>query len=203
MITDIYLVRHAESDQTIRDAKTRPLTEKGLKDAEALAGFFENIRVTDVFSSPYLRAVQTVAPLAGSRGMSVETDERMREWMGGRPFAQEMFSARMEKLFSDETSQDGGAESMRALKKRTGEFIMHLLSRRAGGAHVVGTHALALTAAVGNYSGRIGYDFLMRLLPVTPFVAHLRFDCFSCVSMRFIQPFREDKCFSEENEYEI
>lgn len=191
MKTTLYFVRHAQSDQSVRDAKTRPLTEKGLKDAEKLAGYFKNIPVTRIFSSTYKRARQTVEPLSAERGLPVIQDERVCEWMGGRPFPQEYFESRMREMFENEASSTGGAESMKRLKKRTQEFILHLLSRFPGETIVVGTHALALTAAVRNYDDSIGFDFLMNLLPVAPFVAQMVFEDFSCVSMRFENPFSQ------------
>lgn len=191
MRTEIYLVRHAQSDQAVTDAKLRPLTEKDLTDAKRLAGFFRSIPVDLIISSPYLRAYQTVTPLAEDKNLTVFTDERMREWMGGRPFPGEMFESRMERLFSDETSKDGGCESLRSVKKRTGECIMHLLSRHAGKTIAVGTHAIALTAAVMNYKGDIGLPFLFELLPAAPFIAHMTFDDFSLVSLSFYDPLCE------------
>lgn len=185
MKTTIYLVRHAESDHAVRDAKTRPLTEKGMKDAEKLTAFFEDIPVSRIFSSPYLRAVQTVKPLSDKRNLPIVTDDRVREWMGGRPFPHEIFENRMREMFEDESSTNGGAESLKALKKRTREFTMHLLTRFPGETIVIGTHALALTALSMNFDQKIGLDFLMSLLPVTPFVLKITFENFDPVSIEY------------------
>lgn len=185
MKTTIYLVRHAESDHAVRDAKTRPLTEKGMKDAEKLTAFFEDIPVSRIFSSPYLRAVQTAKPLSDKRNLPIVTDDRVREWMGGRPFPHEIFENRMREMFEDESSTNGGAESLKALKKRTREFTMHLLTRFPGETIVVGTHALALTALIRNFDQEIGLDFLMNLLPVTPFVLKITFENFDLVSIEY------------------
>jgi len=198
MKTTLYLVRHAESDHAVRDAKTRPLTEKGLKDAERLTEFFRNIPISRIFSSPYLRAVQTVAPLSKERNLPIISDERMREWMGGRPFANEFFESRMREMFEDETSANGGAESLKALKRRTREFIMHILTRHPGETIVIGTHALALTAAVKSFDDAIGLEFLMDILPLTPFAAKMTFADFSLVSMRFTDPFTKETTFRRE-----
>ena len=185
MKTTIYLIRHAESDHAVRDAKTRPLTEKGMKDAEKLTAFFEDIPVSRIFSSPYLRAVQTVKPLSDKRNLPIVTDDRVREWMGGRPFPHEIFENRMREMFEDESSTNGGAESLKALKKRTREFTMHLLTRFPGETIVIGTHALALTALSMNFDQKIGLDFLMSLLPVTPFVLKITFENFDPVSIEY------------------
>lgn len=188
MKTTIYLVRHAESDHSVRDAKTRPLTEKGMKDAEKLTAFFEDIPVSRIFSSPYLRAVQTAKPLSDKRNLPIVTDDRVREWMGGRPFPHEIFENRMREMFEDEASTNGGAESLKALKKRTKEFIMHILTRHPGETIVIGTHALALTALSMNFDQKIDLDFLMNLLPVTPFVLKITFENFDPVSIEYAFP---------------
>lgn len=188
MITHIYLVRHAQSDPSVKDNKTRPLTQKGLTDAEQLSEYFGSIPVDLIFSSPYLRAVQTVTPVAKSKNLPVQTDERVREWMGGRPFPSEMFWDRMKEMFSDEASTNGGAESIKALKRRTGEFLSHLLCRHPGKTIIVGTHALALTCACKVYNDDLGLSFLRSLIPVAPFSAHLIFDGYELKSMEFIDP---------------
>lgn len=202
MTTKLYFVRHAQSDHTVTDAKTRPLTEKGLDDAKLLPGFFADVPVSRIFSSPYIRAVQTVLPLAHERKLSVIKDDRMREWMGGRPFKNELFESRMQEMFENEQSTNGGAESLKALKRRTQEFILHLLTRCPGETIVIATHALAMTAALKNYDDAVGYEFLMNLLPVTPFVALMTFDDFSLSSMRFINPFPRKNTPSQEETHE-
>ncbi|MBR3929371.1 MAG: histidine phosphatase family protein [Clostridia bacterium] len=199
MKTTLYLIRHAESDHAVRDAKTRPLTEKGLRDAKKLPQFFKTVPVTRIFSSPYLRASQTVLPLSKDKNLPVITDERAREWMGGRPFPQEIFESRMREMFEDEKATNGGAESLKALKKRTMALLMHLLTRYPGETIVIGTHALALTAAIMNFDSSIGLEFLMNLLPVTPYIAEMIFEDFALVSMRFINPCYEETAFSRED----
>lgn len=189
MKTTIYLIRHCESDHSVTDAKTRPLTEKGLRDAERLAEVLKDTPVSRIFSSPYLRACQTVMPICKARNIELQTDSRMREWMGGRPFANEHFEGRMQEMFENESNVYGGAESLKALKKRTNEFIMHLLSRFSGETVFIGTHALAMTAALKSFDDRIGLDFLMNMLPVTPYFAVMEFEKFELKSLRFLDPF--------------
>ena len=193
MKTTIYLIRHCESNYAVTDAKTRPLTEKGLKDAEKLAEILKDTPVSRIFSSPYLRACQTVWPICKDRKIDLQTDERMREWMGGRPFANEHFESRMQEMFENESSTNGGAESLKALKKRTQAFIMHLLSRFSGETIFVGTHALAMTAALKSFDDRIGLDFLMNMLPITPFLAVMEFENFTLTSIRFFDPFDKEE----------
>jgi 8-oxo-dGTP diphosphatase len=70
----LYVVRHAKAGHASRwtgDDRLRPLTPKGVKQAEALVEIFAPFKVANVLSSPYLRCVQTVQPLAEARGLKV------------------------------------------------------------------------------------------------------------------------------------
>ena len=82
----LYLVRHAKagsrSDHDGPDDQ-RPLTRNGRAQAEAIAERLADAPVLRVLSSPYLRCVQTVAPLAAAHGLTVETADALAE---GRPF---------------------------------------------------------------------------------------------------------------------
>ena len=78
----VYLVRHANAG--IREHwsgpdELRPLSSSGRRQAQGLAGLLAGERITRIISSPAVRCVQTVEPLAASRGLRVETDERLVE----------------------------------------------------------------------------------------------------------------------------
>lgn len=71
----IYLVRHAQAghrDSWHDDDRVRPLTDEGREQAVHLADRFDDIAVPQVLSSPYLRCMQTLEPLALRRGLEVE-----------------------------------------------------------------------------------------------------------------------------------
>lgn len=75
-----YVVRHAKAGSADRwkgDDRLRPLTRKGAKQAEALVSILEPFPITSVLSSPYLRCVQTVQPLADARALDVRTTPRL------------------------------------------------------------------------------------------------------------------------------
>jgi 8-oxo-dGTP diphosphatase len=76
-----YLVRHAKAGSRERwtaPDRDRPLTAPGKVQAEALAKLLAPMTVR-VLSSPYLRCVQTVAPLAEAVGVRVEEEDRLAE----------------------------------------------------------------------------------------------------------------------------
>lgn len=79
----LFLVRHAKagrrSDKLAED-KRRPLNKPGWQQAEALAASLTAAgALGPVLSSPYLRCIQTVEPLAAKLGIAVAVDGRLAE----------------------------------------------------------------------------------------------------------------------------
>lgn len=78
----LYPVRHAKAGDRERwteDDRLRPLTKKGRRQAEGLVQLFRRLEVTRIVSSPYLRCIQTVRPLALARGLTVELSDALAE----------------------------------------------------------------------------------------------------------------------------
>lgn len=81
---ELYLLRHAHAGNPKEwpgDDASRPLSDKGHRQARALAGFLSARRfgVDAVVSSPKLRAVQTAEPVADAIGLDVKVDDRLAE----------------------------------------------------------------------------------------------------------------------------
>ncbi|MGZ8607389.1 MAG: NUDIX hydrolase [Actinomycetota bacterium] len=77
-----YLVRHGKSGARsawTEDDRLRPLSKAGRRQADALVTAFRGLDVERVVSSPYVRCVQTVRPLALDRGLPVETSDALAE----------------------------------------------------------------------------------------------------------------------------
>jgi hypothetical protein len=80
------LVRHAWAGERAEwegDDRLRPLDERGLRQAEELVELLACYEIDRIVSSPYVRCVQTVEPLARERGLSVETREELSEELQG------------------------------------------------------------------------------------------------------------------------
>lgn len=61
----------------------RPLSKQGVVEAEALADLLAPFAPTRIVSSPYVRCIQTVAPLAKSLGLHIERTKRLVPSAGG------------------------------------------------------------------------------------------------------------------------
>ena len=81
----LLLVRHAwagDSSEWKGDDELRPLDERGRRQAEALVGLVEPFRIDRIVSSPFVRCVQAVEPLARARGLEVTTADELAEGEG-------------------------------------------------------------------------------------------------------------------------
>jgi phosphohistidine phosphatase SixA len=78
----VYLVRHGRAGhrgQWDGDDRLRPLDERGCRQAELLVGQLEGREVGRIASSPYLRCVDTVVPLAKARSLELEATDALAE----------------------------------------------------------------------------------------------------------------------------
>jgi 8-oxo-dGTP diphosphatase len=78
----IHLVRHGHAGKRSLwegDDRERPLSARGDAQAKWLADFLSEVPVARIVSSPYLRCVQTVEPLAVRLGLEVEATSVLAE----------------------------------------------------------------------------------------------------------------------------
>jgi len=85
--TRIYVVRHAEArgnlDRIFHGQTDSDVTEKGLLQLEALAGYFKDIHLDAIYSSDLKRALTTAQYVNKYAGLEIHTDPRLREIHGG------------------------------------------------------------------------------------------------------------------------
>ena len=67
----IYFIRHAESDISVKDERTRPLTSKGLRDSLKLSEMLRDVDLDYFYSSPYIRSLETLKPLTKQRNKEI------------------------------------------------------------------------------------------------------------------------------------
>ncbi len=82
MSSTIYLVRHAKAGERRRwndDDMLRPLSKAGREQADAIAERLSRRKPSLLVSSPYVRCVQTLEPLASHMGREVTIDQRLCE----------------------------------------------------------------------------------------------------------------------------
>ena len=82
----LYVIRHSAAgnrSEWQRSDDLRPLSNKGRRQAVAIADTLASAGITRLVSSPSIRCVQSLEPLAERVGCKVETDERLAEGSDG------------------------------------------------------------------------------------------------------------------------
>ena len=83
----MYLARHGQTMFNVVFGETKqdpgiedpPLTDEGFRQAEELAGKFDELHVTKIISSPYTRALQTARTVANRLDVPVIVEPDVRE----------------------------------------------------------------------------------------------------------------------------
>jgi 2,3-bisphosphoglycerate-dependent phosphoglycerate mutase len=152
----IVLVRHAESVHPTPggpDEYHRPLAETGLAQAEQLVEELAALKPDRIVASPYLRAVQTVQPLAKALGLPVHTDHRLREWDSGLAPTPD-YARHYEASWADPSFARPGGESLNQLTERAVSVL-----RSFTGTVVIGSHGTFVARALAGFGVPIDWPF--------------------------------------------
>ena len=98
-MTRVYFVRHAQPEHDWEEDRTRPLTEEGKKDSVVVLEFLSNKKKDAFYCSPYKRSMDTIAEAADFFTKEIITDERLRERM-------------FQKRWADHDYHEDGGESI-------------------------------------------------------------------------------------------
>lgn len=174
-MTVVYWIRHAQSDHFNKDEQTRGLSLQGMADVAAVTAFLDDKAVDAAFSSPYQRAIDTIADFAQKRGIPIQTADGFREW-----HRQKDPSASFEELcrrhWADLDYRYANGESLREVQRRNIEELEKVLIAYAGKNVIIGTHGMALSTIIRYYDPSFGYADFARLLPIMPLVVKMTFD---------------------------
>jgi broad specificity phosphatase PhoE len=182
----IWLVRHAsrldfdDPGWAARAARPAdpPLSAAGRREAEALAWRLAGERIAHLFCSPFLRCVETAAPIAGRLDLPIALEEGLSEWLNPAWFPAPPQTAPIAELVARVPAVDarhtsrGSArygESGEEALLRSGDTARRLVEEFAGDLLLVGHGASVIGAAAGLLGvapGRVG-----SVLPEPPYAS--------------------------------
>ena len=153
---EIYCVRHALRDESIKDDLMAPLSKRGLEQAEELWQNFSNEWSGEIYSSPCLRAIQTVEPLAAQLEKKIKIKNDLREREVGEWLAD--FETFTQQQWLDKTYKTKNGEALKEVQNRAIPLFKELLKSNSE-SFMISSHGTFLSCLF-NYltNGAFGYN---------------------------------------------
>ncbi|MFD2445529.1 histidine phosphatase family protein [Bacillus sp. CGMCC 1.16607] len=153
MTKTIYLVRHCQAEGQSFSAN---LTNIGYEQAERLADFLIDKNIEALRSSPYLRAIHSVKPLAEKLNLQIEEDSRLSERVlcsDDRPDWMQM----LEDSFNDlDLCYEGGESSRTAMAR--GISVITEVFECVEKTTVLATHGNLMALIIRHYDQSFGFE---------------------------------------------
>ena len=155
---EIYLVRHAEAvyEAAIPDAE-RPLSARGLQQANALVTQLERVGIEEIHCSPYARCVSTIGPFAERLRLVPRIHDGLRERTFTRSHIADWASIwRTAWMDPDFAFHDG--ESGRQAQQRIFEAVTRVVSTSRARKIAVSSHGNVIALLLQRIDSRFGFD---------------------------------------------
>jgi 2,3-bisphosphoglycerate-dependent phosphoglycerate mutase len=159
-VSGFYLVRHAHADWTPDEG--RPLSARGRADAARVAETLQRHPIAAIYSSPFRRAYQTIAPLADRLGLPVCVEPALRERRLAAGSVRDFLGA-VAATWRDPSFSHPGGESNTVAQQRGLGVVRRLQERHRGEYVVLSTHGNLLALILQGYDPAIGFDFWRAL----------------------------------------
>lgn len=174
MRTDVYFVRHAQSDVSIKDDFMRPLSERGIVDTKKVTDALIDKNITSIYSSPFKRTVDTIKDFAKRTGLEIKINNDFRERKVGEWV--EDFKAFSHGQWKDFDFKLDQGESLREVQERNILALFEVVKSNLGKSIVIVTHGTALSTIINYFNHDFGHAELWSLVKKIPYILHFRFD---------------------------
>lgn len=168
----LYLLRHADSAASPHVPEPRwPLTARGQQQARVLVDSLAVLDIGVVYSSPYRRAVETVAPFARHQRLPVRLDPRFRErrltdqWLDDHPQA-------VKRVWSDFQRTLPGGESSAACQRRMAAAVADVRARHPDRRLLISSHGNAIGLYLNHLDPCFGFQQWQAMQKPDLFAVH-------------------------------
>lgn len=157
MTAAVYLLRHAEATGQAKDA---PLSDAGRRQADALVPILTAHNICRVYSSPFLRAQETIRPFCLSAGVTPILSEAAAEWDLNLSDEAD-WKAHISSALSNPQFAASGGETLKAVCDRGAALVADVA--RGPGAGVIACHGGWLTAMRQHFGADQTLEDLLNL----------------------------------------
>jgi 2,3-bisphosphoglycerate-dependent phosphoglycerate mutase len=155
-----YLVRHAHAHWT--PDEDRPLSARGQEDAVRVADILQMAPIEAIFTSPYRRARQTIAPLAVRLNLPLQEVHDLRERRLSAGFV-DVFAEAVEATWRDKGVSHPGGESNAAAQRRGAAVVNRLREQQVAEHVVLSTHGNLLALILQYFDPSVDFAFWQSL----------------------------------------
>jgi 2,3-bisphosphoglycerate-dependent phosphoglycerate mutase len=155
--------------------------------------FLHDKKIDAVLSSPFKRAVDTVADFALMYGFEIETIEDFRErksdsnWLRGS-----YFWPFIERQWADFSYKLSDGECLAEVQERNIAALNDVLTRYKDKNVVIGTHGTALSTIINYYDKTLGIDDYKKIVNLLPWIVRMDFNDNGCIGMEKFDLFNPD-----------
>ena len=187
-MTKVYFIRHAEPNYNNYDDMSRELSAKGMVDRELVTQFLSDKNIDAVLSSPYKRAVDTVAHFADSKGLNIEIIDDFRERKVDSVWIED-FTAFSNAQWADFNHKLSDGESLYEVQSRNISALNSVIMKYKDKNIAVGSHGTALSTIINYYDNLFGYDEFEKIRTVMPWIVEFTFKNDECISIKYFDLF--------------
>lgn len=154
MNTRLYLIRHCQASGQEPDAA---LTAEGKIQAEKLAHFLVDASIARIVSSPFVRAVQSIEPLAWRLHLEIELDPRLQERVLSNDHLPNWREC-LRETFDQLDLRFPGGESSREAMQRASAAVQDILRQEQMGATAIVSHGNLSTLLLKHFDSAISFS---------------------------------------------
>ena len=156
------------------------LSPKGQADTGLVTGYLRDKNISAVLSSPFKRAVDTVAPFARAVGLPVITMEDLRERRIDSGWIED-FEGFARRQWADFSYKLSDGDALGEVQARMEAALEKILTDYEGGRVAIGSHGTALSVLVHSLRPGFGYEGFSRIRGLMPWAVHFTFLGMDCI----------------------
>lgn len=191
METTVYLVRHCQPNFENHEDALRELSLEGLQDRSLLVQYFKNKKIDLIISSPYKRAIDTIAPVAEMTSLPIHEITEFRERTIANCWIDD-FTQFTKQQWQDFRYKLPGGESLAEVQDRNISALQQLLQDHNGKSMIISSHGTAISTIIHSIENRFGYEHFEQIKGIMPFVVVCNFSKLTCTSINFINLFTNE-----------
>ena len=190
-MTIVYFIRHAQPNYENHNDNLRELTAKGKEDAKLVTAYLSDKAIDIALSSPYKRAVDTIADFAALHQLPILTIDAFRERKIENEWIED-YTSFCKQQWADFSYKLAAGESLQEVQERNIAALEEVLRRYENKHIIIGSHGTALSTIINYYDPSFGYHDFEKIRCLMPWIVKLTFNRLECKEISFINVFEEN-----------